>query len=59
MSNILLWALKIVLAALLLFPFVGVLGTTWINHYFVKKLEHQKKSIELQLEFIRQGGQKQ
>lgn len=43
MNVILPWALKLVLGALLLTPFIGGIGLTWIDRWWTRRLEFERK----------------
>ena len=42
------WALRILLAGLVLMPVVGATGCAFINHWWAKQLEFQRKWLEIQ-----------
>lgn len=48
MSETLLWALKVVLAALLITPFVGATGCSWISHWYKTKAEFMAQQAKAQ-----------
>lgn len=47
--DVLIWALKILLAGLVLMPVVGTTGCAFINHWWAKQLEYQKRMLEIQM----------
>ncbi len=52
-DNVLLWALKLVLGALLLMPFVGMTGCAWINYWYKAKTEFTAKQAKAQAEALK------
>ncbi len=52
-ENVLLWALKLILGALILMPFVGGIGCAWINHWFNAKAEYEATRAMAQAEALK------
>lgn len=43
------WALKVLLAGLMLMPIIGATGCAWISHWWSKHFEYNKKWVEFQM----------
>lgn len=46
MNDVIVWALKLIIGALILMPFVGGIGCAWIDHWYKAKTEYAAKCAE-------------